>query len=163
MTATEIKQDAKTELRSVRAASRRISRFANINEVRGFTFQIDEPVKLGGTDTAPTPMEYMLGSFNGCLLIVIEMIANEMQLEIRGLQAASTGTVDRRGLFGTANVSPHFQEVCNRVVFDTDEPIERIEQLKEQVKKRCPAYNLFYDAGIRIELDWSTAREAERE
>ncbi|UVI29361.1 OsmC family protein [Paenibacillus spongiae] len=159
---TAVNQDARTEIRTIRATSRRISRFKNDNEVRGFTFPIDEPVKLGGTDTAPTPMEYMLGSFNGCLLIVIEMIAKEMGLAVRDLQAESTGTVDRRGMFGTADVSPHFQEVRNAVVFDTDESSERIEELKERVKKRCPAYNLFKDAGIAIELNWTIAGGAER-
>ncbi|MCQ6557098.1 OsmC family protein [Paenibacillus mendelii] len=159
---TAVNQEAKTEIRTIRASSRRISRFKNDNEVRGFSFSIDEPVKLGGTDTAPTPMEYMLGSFNGCLLIVIEMIAKEMGIIIRDLQAESAGTVDRRGLFGTADVSPHFQEVHNTVLFDTDESLERIEQLKEQVKRRCPAYNLFKDAGIAIELSWTIAGGAER-
>lgn len=143
------------EIRTVRASSQRLSRFRNENTIRSFSFLIDEPVKLGGTDTAPTPMEYVLGSFNGCILIVIEMIAAEMKLEIRDLHAESTGTVDRRGLFGTADVSPHFQEVHNSVLFYTDEPLEKIEELKERVKKRCPAYNLFNDAGISIELNWT--------
>lgn len=148
-------QQNKSEIRSVRAASQRVGRFKNENTVRDFSFIIDEPAKLGGTDTAPTPMEYILGSFNGCILIVIETIAKEMELDIRDLRAESTGLIDRRGMFGTADVSPHFQEVHNHVFFDTDESMERIEALKEQVKKRCPAYNLFRDTGIPIELNWT--------
>ncbi|PZE21638.1 OsmC family protein [Paenibacillus xerothermodurans] len=156
-------KDAKSEVRRVRAASQRLGRFKNENTVRGFTFRIDEPEKLGGTDTGPTPMEYVLGSFNGCLLIVIETIASEMKLNVKDLRAESTGLVDRRGLFGTADVTPHFLEVHNSIVFDTDEPWEKIELLKQAVLKRCPAYNLFKDAGIPITLDWTRAGGSEQE
>ena len=104
-------------------------------------------------------MEYVLGSFNGCILIVIELIANEIEFSFRDLTSESVGTVDRRGMFGTADVSPHFQTVNNTIVFDTDESEERIQELKQLVQKRCPVYNLLKDAGIAIDLHWIPLRE----
>lgn len=55
---------AKSELRNIKERSEREGVFKNHNVVRDFTFLIDEPYKLGGSDEAPTPMEYVLGSFN---------------------------------------------------------------------------------------------------
>ena len=51
-------------------------------------------------------------------------------------------------------MSPHFHQVKNTVLFETKESANAIEELKDLVKKRCPAYNLFRDSGIEIELDW---------
>ena len=155
----KIDNAVKSELRNVKAKSTREGVFKNQNTVRDFKFLIDEPYKLGGSNEAPTPMEYVLGSFNGCILIVIELIANEIEFSFRDLTSESVGTVDRRGMFGTADVSPHFQTVNNTIVFDTDESEERIQELKQLVQKRCPVYNLLKDAGIAIDLHWIPLRE----
>lgn len=148
-----------TNLRNVKASSERIGVLKNVNTVGKFSFTIDEPVKLGGTDEAPTPMEYILGSFNGCILIVIETIAKEIDFAFHRLKSDSIGTIDRRGMKGIDNVSPHFQEVINTIWFETDESEHRIEELKEKVKDRCPAYNLFKDTGIPISLNWIKIKE----
>ena len=146
-------------IRKVYAQSKRVGPFKNENEVRQFSFLIDEPEKLGGTNQAPTPMEYVLGSFNGCILIVIEMIAKEIDFTFTNLYADTYGAIDRRGLFGTANVSPHFIEIKNTVYFETKESKAELEILKEKVKERCPAYNMMNDAGVVITLDWKLNKE----
>lgn len=149
--------------RDIKAVSERMDAMKNINRIRDFQFLIDEPAKLGGTNEAPTPMDYILGSLNGCILIVIETIAREINFSFQGLKAESIGTIDRRGMMGIGDVSPHFQKVTNTVWFDTVESEERIEELKELLKKRCPAYNLFRDAGIDITLNWGyTETEVEK-
>ncbi|GAB3806086.1 OsmC family protein [Virgibacillus kimchii] len=140
--------------RTIRASSNRIGKFANENNIRDFSFTVDEPEKLGGTNKAPTPMEYILGSFNGCILIVIEMIAEEIGFSFDNISAETEGILDRRGIAGTADVSPHYHQVKNVVFFETEESTESIAKLKSLVKQRCPAYNLFRDTGIEIKLDW---------
>lgn len=147
-------------LREIKATSKRVGRLKNENTVRDFTFTIDEPVKLGGTNEAPTPMEYILGSFNGCVLIVIEIVAKEIDFTFKKLEAESIGVIDRRGLKGIDNINPQFQEVANTIWFETEEHEDRLNELKEIVKKRCPAYNLFKDSGIVISLKWSKDGES---
>jgi uncharacterized OsmC-like protein len=152
MEQTRVKQNK--NYRSIYAFSNRIGKVANENRVRDFRFTIDEPEKLGGTNQAPTPMEYILGSFNGCLFIVIETIAEEIGFSFDNLSAETEGIMDRRGMAGTADVSPHFHQVRNTIFFETKESPEALEHLKRLVQKRCPAYNLFRDTGMEIELDW---------
>jgi len=153
--------EKKKHYRTVRAYSSRVGKFKNKNTVRDFNFTIDEPEKLGGTNDAPTPMEYILGSFNGCILIVIEMVATEVHFSFSNLSAETHGELDRRGLAGMADVSPHFHSVKNKVIIETNESTEAIEELKGIVKQRCPAYNLFHDTGIEIELDWKKTKTAD--
>ena len=42
-------------------------------KARSFSFVIDEPGALGGTNEAPNPVEYLLGSLAGCLNIVLHL------------------------------------------------------------------------------------------
>ncbi|GHI00065.1 OsmC family protein [Neobacillus kokaensis] len=122
--------------------------------VRGFQFLVDEPKKIGGDNEAPTPLEYVLGSFNGCLLVVIDLAAKDLGFHYDDIDISSVAIVDRRGLAGTADVSPYYQSVENNIVFHTAESAARLEELKEIVLKRCPLYNLLKNAGINIQLNW---------
>ncbi|QTJ45711.1 hypothetical protein FE328_01350 [Dolosigranulum pigrum] len=40
------------------------------------------------------------------------------------------------------------------VIIDTDEPDERIQEMKTIVEKRCPLYNLANDANVNITSTW---------
>lgn len=150
---------SKNPLRKIKVRSSWLGKMSTRHYVRDFTFLVDEPEKLGGTNKAPTPLEYVLGAFNGCLFVVIQMIAREQQFQFKDVVIESYGTVDRRGLLGTADVSPHFQEVVNEITFVTEESKERLDALKAEVQKRCPMYNLFVDAGIDVQLNWQIADE----
>jgi len=67
-------------------------------------------------------MEYVLGALNGCLSVVVELVAKERGIVLRDLKISSSGLVDQRGLFGTADVSPHFQSVEVAVTMATSAP-----------------------------------------
>ncbi|WP_179133913.1 OsmC family protein [Halobacillus massiliensis] len=156
-----MENQTKSTLRSIKAESSRTNAFQNKHSIRDFEFLIDEPEKLGGTNQAMTPMEYVLGSFNGCLMIVIEMIAKENGWTIERLDSSSEGTIDKAGLAGTADVSPHFQHVSLLVDIKFAEPEIDAYHFIYLVKKRCPAFNLFQDAGIQIELIWKINEEVQ--
>lgn len=141
-------------LREINAASERIGYGKNINKIREHSFVTDQSIKAGGTNEAPSPMEYILGSFNGCILVVIERIAKEIAFTFTHLKAESVGTVDSRGTQAVNDISPHFQSVINTIWFETTESEARINELKAQVTNRCPALNLFTDAGVDVTLNW---------
>ena len=139
----------------VRAGARRQrSRYDNEIAVRGFGFHIAEPAKLGGSDAAPTPMEYVAGALGGCLSIVVEMIAAEQGLQLTDIAVDCEGRVDQRGLFGTADVSPHFEAVDVTVRLTLAEATELPESLRAEVLRRCPVYNLIKDSGAQVRVDW---------
>jgi putative redox protein len=42
-------------------------------------FEADEPVNLGGTDTAPTPYDYLLAGLGGCTSMTIGLYARKLR------------------------------------------------------------------------------------
>ncbi|MCF6092594.1 OsmC family protein [Microaerobacter geothermalis] len=154
MTQTSVNKD----LRKIEVQSDWKGKFQTEHQVRDFSFLVDEPEKIGGDNQAPTPLEYVMGAFNGCIFVVIEMVAKEIGFRFDDVKISSTAWVDRRGLYGVENVSPYYKEVYNSIVFYTSESPERLEQLKKTVKKRCPLYNLIKDTGIPVNLDWKIER-----
>ena len=142
------------EVRHIHATLEWRGSFASIQRVRGHAFTVDEPAKLGGGDAGPTPLEYVVGAYDACLQIVIEMLGRELGMVISGIAVESLASVDRRGLFGTAPVSPHFQRIETTIALRIDRGEEHLERLKEQLYARCPMYNLIKDTGVAQELTW---------
>ncbi|WP_291989514.1 OsmC family protein [Luteitalea sp.] len=52
---------------------------------RTHAFAADEPVTVGGTDTAPTPMELLSGSLAACTAITLRMYAGRKGWSLDGL------------------------------------------------------------------------------
>ena len=115
---------------------------------------MDEPEYLGGTNDGPNPIEYVLGGLTGCTSVMIGLIAKEKSFSFQGVEFKNNGTIDARGMMGVEGVSPHFQSVNFESIVTTDKRVTRIEELKEEVEKRCPVYNLIKDAGVTIESNW---------
>ena len=72
-------------------------------ETRGFEFVIDEPEELGGSDEAPNPVEYLIGSWAGCLNVVCHVVADEMDLELGRLTIDIEGELDPAKFLGVAD------------------------------------------------------------
>lgn len=115
---------------------------------------VDEPKSLGGTDEGPNPIEYVLAALSSCTSVMIGLISKEKKFSYQGVAFENSGVLDLQGLMGVEGVSPHFKSVNFDVIFRTDEPDSRIEELKEEVEKRCPVYSLLTDAGVKVESKW---------
>src|SRR5699024_11778631 len=46
--------------------------------LRRHRFTLDEPVAAGGTDTAPTPLEYVVDALNGCVTVLVDLVAADL-------------------------------------------------------------------------------------
>lgn len=115
---------------------------------------VDEPKSLGGTDEGPNPVEYVLAALSSCTSVMIGLISKEKNFSYQGVDFKNSGILDLQGLLGVEGVSPHFQSVNFDVIFKTHEPDSKLEELKEEVEKRCPVYSLLKDAGVKIETKW---------
>ena len=156
MTIIQKTADADTPLiKTVRAEAQWKGAYRNDLGVRDFNFVIAEPEMLGGNNEGPTPMEYVIGALNGCFSFVIEMVAKERGIALRDLRISAAGLVDQRGLFGTADVSPHFQSVDLQVSMATDASQAELSVFQQDVLKRCPVYNLIRDSGAQVDITWN--------
>lgn len=140
--------------KSVRAAGTWRGSMTTEIAVRDFTFRSDEPEAIGGTDSAPTPMELVAGAVNGCITVVIETIALEQGIRLQQIETASKAHMDVRGFRGTADVSPHFQDYDLHVRVSSSATEAQRGELARLAEKRCPAINLVRDAGVKLEVRW---------
>lgn len=61
-------------------------------------FLTDEPVSDHGTDKAPNPVEYLLGSLGGCLAITIKGQAQKQHIALQKVVVEVTGDLEMGGL-----------------------------------------------------------------
>lgn len=121
----------------------------------------DEPASLGGTNTAPSPLETVLVALVGCDGVIINGVAKAMGFAYAGVEFACQSQIDVRGPKGVPGIRPYFEAATLEIVLYTDESEKRVEQLKKNVEFRCPVMNLLRAADVELDVTW-TARPAEK-
>lgn len=114
----------------------------------------DEPSTLGGTNTAPSPLESVLVSLVGCEGVIVHGCAKAMNFAYSGLEMECSGQIDVRGPKGVPGIRPYFEKVDITIRVITDEPPERFAKLQKNVEFRCPVMNLLRAAGVDLTADW---------
>lgn len=129
-------------------------------QVRDFdAVYTDEPASLGGTNSAPSPLETVLVALVDCDGVIIHGVAKAMNFDYAGVDFACESQIDVRGPKGVAGIRPYFETAALDIVIYTDEPQTRVEQLKKNVEFRCPVMNLLRAAEVDLTANW-TARPA---
>ncbi|MCL6571673.1 MAG: OsmC family protein [Bacillus sp. (in: Bacteria)] len=118
------------------------------------TIAIDEPVSMGGKDSAIDPLSAFLASLISCENVMAQLIAQEMKFDLNGISFTVEGSIDLAGLMGDLSVKPYFQQVTVKASVVTTESQERIDELQNAVDMRCPVFRTMKDAGIPIENQW---------
>lgn len=106
---------------------------------RQFTFLVDEPNELGGEDLAANPVEYLLAAYAGCINVVINLIAKELDVQLNSIKINIDGDLDAARLLGhSTKERAGFQSLNAHIDFETSAPQERIDLLFNSLKQRCP-------------------------
>lgn len=106
---------------------------------RQFTFLVDEPNELGGEDLAANPVEYLLAAYAGCINVVINLIAKELDVQLNSIKINIDGDLDAARLLGhSTKERAGFQSLNVHIDFETNAPQERIDLLFNSLKQRCP-------------------------
>ena len=107
--------------------------------VREFSFAIDEPESLGGTNAGPNPVELVLSSLAGCINVVVHMVAAERNVNIRGLRLTVEGDLDPSRLMGSPTDSrPGFSAIALTAEIDSDASADEITEILRIAETRCP-------------------------
>jgi uncharacterized OsmC-like protein len=108
-------------------------------QARQFSFIVDEPPALGGNDDGANPVEYLLGSYAGCLNVVFHLVAKEEGININSLGIKASGDIDPARLFGSSRFNrAGFQSINVDFTIDSDANESVINELISKVKSRCP-------------------------
>ncbi|OEH92227.1 OsmC family protein [Bacillus solimangrovi] len=121
------------------------------------TITIDEPPNMGGQDSGADPLSTLLSSLAGCENVIANLVAKEINFDLKGIDFDIVGVLDPRGLMGDETVKPYFEKVTINAKVDTSESQERIDELQGKVDKRCPVYTTLEAAGIELVPNWTKA------
>ncbi|MHB1457297.1 MAG: OsmC family protein [Armatimonadota bacterium] len=118
----------------------------------GFVMNVDEPKRLGGTDTGPNPLEYLLAALAGCLNVLGHAVAHEMGFTIDSMSVSIEGNLDPVAFTGRKpGVRPGYQEIRVHFKLETSAVQDTLTNWAEAIETRCPVSdNLINPTSIRI-------------
>ncbi|HNZ13986.1 MAG TPA: OsmC family protein [Anaerolineaceae bacterium] len=100
---------------------------------------VDQPVAGGGTDSGPTPLEYLFVSLAGCIVTIGHIVAKQRQLPVRSISARVEGELDTDVLMGKrSDVRAGFSDIRIHVKIDADMTQAEKEAFLKEVDARCP-------------------------
>ncbi|MEW6756240.1 MAG: OsmC family protein [Candidatus Latescibacterota bacterium] len=109
------------------------------SRVRGHVVLIDQPKELGGTDTGPTPLEYLFCSLAGCITTIGRIVAHQQKIALRGMEVRVSGALDVNTLLGKSQETrAGFTGITVQVRLDADLTAEQKRAFLRQVDERCP-------------------------
>lgn len=114
----------------------------------------DEPLALGGDDTAANPVEQLLGALGNCLAVGYAANATVAGIELKGLSISLEGDLDLHAFLGLREGGhAGFDSIRATVSIDSDAPGPEIEQLHERVVATSPVGHTLQQAiPLSVEL-----------
>lgn len=98
----------------------------------------DEPAGLGGTDTAPNPVEQLLGALGNCLAVGYAANASVAGIDLKSLEIEVTGDLDLHAFLGLEPGHAGFSSIEAKVAIESDASTEALEALHAKVTVTSP-------------------------
>ena len=98
----------------------------------------DEPAALGGADTAPNPVEQLLGALGNCLAVGYAANASVAGIAIRDLRIELIGDLDLRAFLGLRDGHAGFDDIRVVVHLDADASEDQLRDLHDKVVGSSP-------------------------
>lgn len=110
---------------------------------------------FGGTDSAPSPLDYVLATLTSCTQVTTVVVARELGVALGEFEIDLHAEFDNSVLvYGAEGVS-NFDRVTLRVSLLTDADSATFARLVDEVERRCPITQLFRRSGVPVETTWS--------
>jgi uncharacterized OsmC-like protein len=98
----------------------------------------DEPRGMGGTDSAPNPVEQLLAALGNCLAVGYALNASAAGITIRDLRIDLAGDLDLHPLLGLADGHAGFSAIRVAVHLDADADEAAVAELHRKVAATSP-------------------------
>jgi uncharacterized OsmC-like protein len=115
--------------------------------VQPYTYDVDHPEVLVGSDQGPTPVEYVLHALAGCLTAGLANIAAARGVELTEVTSTVEGDIDLNGILGLDDtVRNGFEQI--RVSFEVkgNAPPEKLAAVVEQSRARSAVFDIITNA-----------------
>jgi len=116
-------------------------------------FDADHPAVLVGTDTAPTPVEYLLHALAACLTAGIANVAAARGVNLTSVRSTVEGDIDLLGILGLGRgeVRNGYQGIRVSFKLEGDDP-EQLRKVVEQSTARSAVYDVITN-GVPVAID----------
>ena len=98
----------------------------------------DEPLALGGEDTAPNPVEQLLAALGNCLAVGYAANATVAGIELKSLRVELEGDLDLRTFLGLDDGHAGYETITAKVSIESEASPELIEELHRKVVSSSP-------------------------
>lgn len=116
---------------------------------RSFSVGFDEPLELGGENSAMNPEEMLLCALGGCMCISAVSFAKKCNVELKGISVDLEGDLNPDGYLGKdPNVRVGYQQIRYLLKIDSPSPQENIDKLIQLIEERCPISDTLY--GVEV-------------
>ena len=121
---------------------------------RAHHFDADHPTVLVGTDTGPTPVEYLLHALAACLTAGIANIAAARKVNLTEVESTVEGNIDLLGILGLSNdVRNGYEQIKVSFRLRGDAP-EKLRDVVERSRQRSAVYDVMTNGvPVAIEVD----------
>ena len=125
---------------------------------RRFKVDVDEPVELLGTNTAPNPQEMLMTALNACIMVGYVVGAAVKGIRLERVEIETSGDLDLRGFLGIdAAVRPGYESIRYVVRMKGDGTREQFEDIHQTVMRTSPNY---FNVSQPIRIDSELVVEA---
>ena len=120
----------------------------------------DEPVQSGGTGTALTPLETVLGALCGSTAATFAAVAREDGFRYDGVDFEASFAASPPAPASQPGTRSYFQTVHVIARVAVPHPSPQLATVARTTERRCPVRNLLADAGVRVDMIWDAAPSA---
>ena len=114
----------------MKATATRESGFRHTVKIRSHELAVDERAEVGGTDTAPEPLELLAASLASCTAVTMEMYAQRKGWDVGGVEVTCDYTPADRGCPTRFNLVMRFPDSLNE---------GQVEKLRV-IAAKCPVH-----------------------
>jgi len=108
--------------------------------VRNHSIEFSEPSELGGPDTSPNPVEYVLSALGACYATGFIFNATKRGVRVRNLELALEGEIENIGVFLgiSSEGSPGYRRIKVKAYVDADADEKVIREIWEETIRTSP-------------------------
>ncbi|MBG3081052.1 OsmC family protein [Proteus mirabilis] len=116
---------------------------------RQFQFLLDEPMSLGGKDSAMNPVEALLGTLGACKGIVAKSFARMHKINLNDIRIEVKGELDTDGFTGkNKDAKLGFSKITTHFFIQADNSEEEIAAFIAFIERTCPVADTIKNAPI---------------
>ncbi|SFN60924.1 OsmC family protein [Mycetocola miduiensis] len=110
---------------------------------------------FGGTDSAPSPLDYVLGAFVSCNQVTSKIVALGQGIVLGEFNGRVEAELDNSVLVFGADGNANFSKVVLTVEVETELDDAAFDEFVAEVARRCPLTQLFVRAGVEVATNWT--------